>query len=104
MWQGWVDLISGIWVLSCGFFNPLQAADNMWIPGIIVFIFGIWSAKKGKSWQGFVNSLAGLWLFLSGAFFGLNTGWNFIIFGAIITIIALWNVSVHPNNSALLRA
>lgn len=99
MWQGWIDLIMGLWVLSCGFVNRMQVNDNMWIPGVMVLFFGLWSAKRGNSWQGFINSLFGLWLFLSGVFFALNTGWNFIIFGTIITILALWNVSAHHDNS-----
>ena len=97
MWQGWIDLTSGLWVLSCGFSNHLKLADNLWIPGIIIIVFGIWAVKKVKSWQSIINSLAGLWLILSGSFFTLNAGWNFIIFGALITILSLWNVSVYPN-------
>ena len=101
MWQGWIDLIMGLWILSCGFSNHLELADNLWIPGLVVFVFGLWATMKGKSWQGFINSLAGLWLFLSGLFFSIVIGWNFIIFGVLITVLALWNVSAHPNNSSL---
>lgn len=104
MWQDWVDLISALWVLSCGFSNHLKVADNLWIPGAIIFVFGLWAMRKWKSWQGFINSLAGLWLFLSGTFFTLNFGWNYIIFGTLITILSLWNVTVHPRSTALQSA
>ena len=104
MWQGWVELISALWVLSCGFSNHLKLADNLWIPGVIIFAFGFWATGKAKSWQSFINSLAGLWLLISGAFFTLIVGWNFIIFGALITILSLWNVSVHPNRTVFLGA
>ena len=41
MWQGWIDLILALWILSCGFLNRLQTADNMWIPGVIIFVLGL---------------------------------------------------------------
>ncbi len=104
MWQGWIDLIAGLWVLSCGFFNPLRTSVNMWIPGLVIFIFGLWAGKKGNSWQGFTNSLIGLWLFLSGLVFNLNVEWNFIVFGGLILLLSLWNVSANPNNSRIQSA
>ena len=97
MWQGWIDIVAGIWVLSCGFFNPLRLMDNMWIPGIIVAVLGAWTVIKAKSWQGLINSLIGFWLVLSGIAFSLNTEWNFVIFGSLIIIFTLWNVSANPN-------
>jgi hypothetical protein len=101
MWQGWINVMTGLWVLSCGFFFDLRSFPNLWAPGAVILIFGLWAGKRGNSWQGFFNAIIGIWLILSGIAFNLNTTWNYIISGALISIIAIWNVSITPKSSTV---
>ncbi len=93
MWQGWVDIIIGIWLILCGFIPALQTPPSMLIAGVAAAIFGFWS----KTWQGTTNGIIGFWLFFSGVWFGLVAPWNFFISGGIMTILAVWNATKHPH-------
>lgn len=93
MWQGWVDMIVGVWLILCGFVPGLQTSWSMLLAGFAVGVIGF----SARTWQGNLNGLSGIWLFLSAVWFGLVAPWNFFLFGAIITVLAVWNVSQHPH-------
>lgn len=97
MWQAWINVIMGAWLIIAGIIPVLRADVSMFIPGIIAIIFGFWGAGEAKSWQGTVNGIIGIWLALSGIFFSLALAWNFIIFGAVILCLAAWNAGEHPH-------
>lgn len=95
MWQAWLDLAVGIWLIICGFVPALQTPASMIVAGIVAFVFGFWGAARANSWQGTVNGIIGIWLFLSAVAFGLVVPWNFFISGIVVGILAIWNISVH---------
>ena len=99
MWQGWIDLAAGIWLIICGFIPLLRTPVSMLVGGAVVFIFGFWGASRNNSWQGTINGIIGAWLFLSAIWFNLVVTWNFFIFGAVIAILAIWNVTEHSEPS-----
>lgn len=99
MWQSWINLAIGLWLILCGFVPALQTPDSMIIPGILALIFGFWSTTRVSSWEGVINGIAGIWLFLSGLWFQFYLPWNFLVIGGIITVLSLWNLAEHPDPS-----
>ncbi len=95
MWQAWLDLAVGIWLIVCGFVPIIRTPASMIVAGIVAFVFGFWGAARVNSWQGTINGIIGIWLFLSGVAFGLAVPWNFFIAGIVIGILAIWSLSEH---------
>jgi hypothetical protein len=95
MWQAWMDLAVGVWLIVSAFITAIQTPSSMIVAGIVVFIFGFWGAARVNSWQGTINGIIGVWLFLSGIAFALALPWNFFISGAVIAILAIWNLAQH---------
>ncbi len=87
MWQGWVNVVLGIWMLISGFVPSLQTPVNLIIVGLLIAVMGF---TAYKTWQGIVNGILGLWLFVSGAIIHLMAPANFIIVGLVVALIALW--------------
>lgn len=95
MWQSWMNILAGIWLIICGFIPQLRTPASLIAAGAAVLVFGFWNTAQIKSWQGIINGLAGIWLFLSGLWFGIFFQWNFLIFGVLITLVAFWNSAQH---------
>ena len=93
MWQGWVNLILGLWLILSGLVLSLQSSVNMIVVGILAAIFGFWAYKL---WQGVVNGILGIWIFLSGIAFNLVNQVNFIVVGIIMGILGVWCALSHP--------
>ncbi len=93
MWQAWVNVVLGIWMLISGFVPSLQTSINLIIVGLIIAIMGF---TTYKTWQGIVNGILGLWLFVSGAIINLMAPANLIIVGLVVALIALWEALGHP--------
>lgn len=99
MWQSWLNLVIGLWLILCGFTPSLQIPVYMIVPGALAFIFGFWTTIRVQNWEGNINGIMGVWLFLSGLLFNLNLSWNFTVAGGIITILSVWNLAEHPDPS-----
>jgi hypothetical protein len=97
MWQGWMDLAAGIWLIISAFIPAIRTPASMIVGGIVVFVFGFWGAARVNSWQGTINGIIGIWLFLSGVAFMLAVPWNFFISGVVIGILSIWNVAQHES-------
>jgi len=88
MWQGWINLILGLWVLVSGLIGTLQGLISLIIYGVAIAILGFWGAKK---WQGIVMGIIGVWLVISGIFYStLGMPWNYIVFGLITAALGIW--------------
>ncbi len=87
MWQGWVNLILGIWLIISGFVSSLQTPANLIVVGILATVFGFWAYKM---WQGIANGILGLWTLLSGLVFHLLNPTNFIIVGLLMGVFGAW--------------
>jgi hypothetical protein len=87
MWQGWITLVLGMWLLFSLFISSLQTPLNLIIIGILAAVSGFWSSKN---WQGWVNGILGLWILLSGSVFNLAFSWNFIISGILLILLGFW--------------
>lgn len=96
MWQGWIDLAAGMWLIVCSFVPALQSPASMIVGGVAAIIFGFWGASRVHSWQGTVNGLIGVWLFLSAVAFFLVVPWNFFASGIVIGVLAIWNIAQNP--------
>lgn len=93
MWQGWANLILGVWLIISGLITTLHQPINMIIVGILAAIFGFWAYKM---WQQVVNGVLGIWIFLSGIAFNLVGPANFIIVGIVMGILGVWSALTHP--------
>ncbi len=93
MWQGWINVVLGIWMIVSGLVPSLQTPVNLIIVGLLIAIMGFWTYK---TWQGIVNGILGLWLFVSGAIIHLLAPVNFIIVGLVVALLALWEALGHP--------
>jgi len=87
MWQGWINLILGVWLILSAFVAPLQTPANLVIVGILAAVFGF---STFKNWQGDVAGVMGVWAFLCGVWFKVLTPANFLIVGLILAISGLW--------------
>jgi hypothetical protein len=97
MWQGWINVFAGAWLILCGFIPALRSPVSMFAAGAVIFVDGILGTIENRSWQSGLNAAAGAWLFLSGIWFGLYVPWNFLVFGVFVLLLAGWNLSQHPN-------
>lgn len=93
MWQGWINLILGAWLILSGFIPALRTPANIIIVGILAIIFGFWVYKD---WRGDVAGILGIWAFLSGVWWNLLSPGNFIIVGLLLGIVGLWEGISHP--------
>ncbi len=93
MWQGWIDLADGVWLIIAGFIFSIRTPASMLIAGCVAILFGFWASTR--SWQGAVNGIIGIWLFVSAVWFNLAVPWNFFISGVIVAAMAIWNISAH---------
>lgn len=96
MWQGWFDLLAGIWLFFGAFTSGMRTPASMIAVGVVIAVFGFWGAGERKSWQGIINGLIGVWLLLSSIWFHLAVKWNFLYLGIIIILLAIWNIIQHP--------
>jgi hypothetical protein len=94
MWQGWINLVLGAWLIISSFVPLLQTPANLIIVGILAVVFGFWAYKD---WRGDIAGILGLWIFLSGSRFNLVFSWNFIISGIVLSIFGFW-YAVLPNH------
>ncbi|MFZ0455461.1 MAG: hypothetical protein WCE54_13670 [Ignavibacteriaceae bacterium] len=99
MWQGWIDLAVGIWLIVSGFITALRTPASMLVAGAVAIVFGFWGASRANSWQGTINGIIGIWLFLSAIWFSLIVPWNFFVFGVAIAILAIWNIAQNPEQT-----
>lgn len=92
MWQGWINLILGVWLIISGFIPSLQTPANFIIIGILAMVFGFWTYKN---WLGDAAGILGIWLFLNGVWFHIFSPVNFIIVGVLLAISGLWEGTTH---------
>ena len=93
MWQGWISLILGLWLILSGLISSLQHPINLFITGVLAAVFGFWAYRH---WQCIVNGVLGLWLILSGFITTLIHPLNFIIVGLVMGALGLWVGLSHP--------
>jgi len=97
MWQGWTNLVLGVWLIISAFVPSLQTPANLIIVGILAAVFGFWTYKD---WRGNVSGFLGIWSLLSGVWFNLISPVNFFIVGLLLGISGIWEGLVHPKPSA----
>ena len=91
MWQNWVNIVLGIWLILSGIVSPLAVESNLVITGAFVFILGILMLRY---FNGMIITVLGFWMFFSGLIIPLTTSANFIVNGALVLLFSLWAVSV----------
>jgi len=107
MWQNWVNLTLGVWLLIAAFVPGITASEgaSLWndlVVGIIVLLVAIWAALQNKQSLCWLNALAGGWLLIS-AFIPRITAvqsgnlWNDLIIGIVITTVEVW-VILHSGS------
>ncbi len=101
MWQSWVNLAAGIWLILSGLIPGIHSPASMIVGGAVAVICGFWAAVE--KWPGYLNGIIGIWLLISAIWLNLAVTWNFIIFGIIVALIAIWNVSTHPHQTPAQR-
>jgi hypothetical protein len=92
MWQGWINLVLGVWLIISGLVSSLQTPANLIITGILVAVFGFWTYKD---WLGDIIGVLGLWSLLSGIWFSLFSPANFLIVGVLIGGLGFWEAYLH---------
>jgi len=92
MWQGWVNLVLGVWLILSGLITPLQTPANLIIVGLLAAVFGFWTYKD---WLGDIAGVLGLWAILSGIWFNLLSPANFLIVGVLLVGSGYWVGFTH---------
>lgn len=96
MWQGWISLVLGAWLLLSAFIPSLQTTGNLVLVGILSMVFGFWTYRD---WRGDTIGVLGLWAFLSGVWFNFVSPLNFIVVGLIIAVSGLWEGLTHTQEA-----
>jgi hypothetical protein len=96
MWQGWFDLLAGVWLFMSAFNPGMRTPASMIAAGLVVAVFGFWGAGERKSWQGIINGIIGIWLLLSTIWLHLAVPENYLFSGLVISFLAIWNIISHP--------
>ncbi len=54
MWQNWVNLILGLWIILSAYLNmsPSSLATNLTISGLLVAALALWAALQYRSKSG----------------------------------------------------
>ena len=86
MWQSWISLIVGLWMVSSGIVGTLASRGNFVVAGALLAIFGFWSTD----WRGVIIGIVGLWGVLSGILPALTGRGNMWISGILAVIFAVW--------------
>lgn len=92
IWQDWVNLVLGAWLLIAPFLGVGVGSEaavwNSYISGLIVLAFAWAALARPQRWEEWINLAVGVWLVISP--FVLNytnlTGamWSHIIIGLVI--------------------
>jgi hypothetical protein len=96
MWQNWVDIVLGIWLILSGLSFPLVTEGNLVITGVLIFIIGLLTLRY---FNGMIMVVLGFWMVISGLIISLATPANFIVNGALILLFALWVASARRENT-----
>jgi len=96
MWQGWINLLVSVWLITGAYFETIQNEISMLLASIILIISGIWGAGKGNSWQDMSIGFIGFILLLLVSV-NLVNGVAFFITGVVAFIISLWDLFSHPH-------
>jgi hypothetical protein len=86
MWQGWISLIIGVWLILSGLSSGLQGPFNMVLFGLLAVLVGFFLLR---GWEGVFTGIFGIWLIISGFISGFVTAQNFIVIGILISIISI---------------
>jgi hypothetical protein len=110
LWQDWVNLVLGAWLLIAPFLGVGAASDAaMWssyLSGVLIMVFAWAALARPQRWEEWLNLLVGAWLIISP--FVLNytylsgAMWNHIIVGILVAADALWAMRSpvhHPGHA-----
>ncbi len=86
MWQAWINVVLGLWLVVAGFIPAVQVNWNMIICGIIIALLSFLSSKE---WPAIVAGIVGIWILISGLVPSLIAQVNFIIAGLVVLILSL---------------
>ena len=85
MWQAWLSLIIGVWLIFSGIISDLQQVLNVFISGALLVLFSFFFLK---GWEGVVNGFLGIWLVLCGLMAVLITPLNCLMIGILTLIVS----------------
>ena len=92
MWQGWINFLDGLWLLTASFIWQWQTSDTMIIAGAIALLFGAWSYK---TWQGLMLAFCGFFVLASGISHYMVLPINIFLFGGTIALLGIWEALTH---------
>ena len=54
MWQQWVNLILGLWIILSAYLNlsPTALMTDLTITGLVIAALALWAALEGRSYSG----------------------------------------------------
>jgi hypothetical protein len=58
MWQGWLNVCAGAWLILCGFIPALRSPVSMFAAGAVILVDGILGSIENRSWQSGLNAAA----------------------------------------------
>ena len=105
MWQGWINLVLGIWMIVAGFVLPVTRTAvgiNFTIVGAIILGFALWTALR-KDYLSWVNVVMGIWAIVASWVLPIEKAaekgaeaarhpalWiNYLVVGVIVIVFAL---------------
>lgn len=101
MWQGWLNLLLGLWLIISGLLTALQGPANMVIVGVLAVFIGFFLVRK---WEGVAIGILGIWVLICGFITGFITTHNLLVTGIVISLISMINIfHAHKQHKAIER-
>ncbi len=107
MWQFWVTLIVGLWLLLGSGVAGVNIAKDSYevgylLAGIVSFVLGLWvfvgPVKGLLKVLSAIIGIAGIWLGISAFISGLHGILNAIIVGIVLIVLGFWGGVTKPSS------
>lgn len=107
MWQFWVTLIVGLWLLLGPGIAGINIAKGDYeagylLAGIVSFVLGLWvlvgPVKTLLKVFSVIIGIAGIWLGISAFISGLQGIANAIIVGIVLIVFGFWGAVTKPSS------
>ena|SRR6185436_18655157 len=94
MWESWLNLGLGMWLLSIGM-RQHSSPGALLIAGAAAIVLGLWIATTRNHWAGAFAGLLGVWLYVAAVVTPFAGPRRYVLAGIALALSALWDLVTH---------
>ena len=94
MWESWLNLGLGVWLLSIGL-RQHTSPGALLVVGTVATIFGLWIATTRNHVAGALTLLLGVWLYVAAVVTPFAGPRRYLVAGIALALSALWDLATH---------